>query len=88
MYRNLYTKQDWYFFGYGHDYAQALYDFTLVSGEHPMIPRYVYGPQFSRWYAYNEVDERLLVEQGFVQHDIPLDVLVLVQMYCILFVTI
>ncbi|KAH3745625.1 glycoside hydrolase [Pelomyxa schiedti] len=69
--------QDWYFFGHGHEYVQALKDFTLLSAPHPLLPRYTYGPQYSRWYAYNEEDERLLIEQGFVEHEIPLDVLVL-----------
>jgi len=71
------VNQDWYFFGHGHNYLQAFADFVSLSGPHPLLPRYTYGPQYSRWYAYNEEDERLLIEQGFVEHKIPLDVLVL-----------
>eukprot|EP01105_Mastigella_eilhardi_P015031 TRINITY_DN3416_c0_g1_i1.p1 TRINITY_DN3416_c0_g1~~TRINITY_DN3416_c0_g1_i1.p1 ORF type:complete len:312 (-),score=69.80 TRINITY_DN3416_c0_g1_i1:23-958(-) len=41
--------QDWYFFGHGHDYLQALYEFTLISGQHPLPPRYTYGSQYSKW---------------------------------------
>ncbi|MEJ2187349.1 MAG: alpha-glucosidase, partial [Gemmatimonadota bacterium] len=32
------TRIDWYFFGYGHDYAGALRDFTRVAGRIPMPP--------------------------------------------------
>ena len=29
-------RQDWYFFGYGHDYKRALYDFTLGCRKDPV----------------------------------------------------
>ena len=35
-------QQDWYFMAYGHDYKQALYDFTLFAGKMPMPPRYAF----------------------------------------------
>lgn len=28
-------RQDWYLFAYGHDYKQALYDYSLVAGRSP-----------------------------------------------------
>eukprot|EP01102_Stenamoeba_stenopodia_P018361 TRINITY_DN6714_c0_g5_i1.p1 TRINITY_DN6714_c0_g5~~TRINITY_DN6714_c0_g5_i1.p1 ORF type:complete len:516 (+),score=112.52 TRINITY_DN6714_c0_g5_i1:172-1719(+) len=74
---NAATQQDLYFFGHGHDYYQAVHDYNLVSGQVPMFPRYVYGPQYSRWHAYNELDEVSLIEDGYEAHNIPLDVLVL-----------
>jgi alpha-glucosidase (family GH31 glycosyl hydrolase) len=71
------TYQDIYFFGYGHNYVQALQDFTSLSGPIPTFPRYIFGPQYSRWHAYNEVDEVTIVEEYYEGLGIPLDVLVL-----------
>ena len=34
---------DLYFFGYGHDYKQALKDFYFLCGKTPMLPRYALG---------------------------------------------
>lgn len=34
---------DLYFFGYGHDYRQALHDFYRLCGSTPMLPRYALG---------------------------------------------
>eukprot|EP01116_Phalansterium_solitarium_P021368 TRINITY_DN6617_c0_g2_i1.p1 TRINITY_DN6617_c0_g2~~TRINITY_DN6617_c0_g2_i1.p1 ORF type:complete len:338 (-),score=67.08 TRINITY_DN6617_c0_g2_i1:896-1909(-) len=70
------TYQDWYFFGHGHDYKSAMMDFVAVSGPINMMPRYVFGPQYSRWHAYNENDEVTLVET-YEAYGVPLDVLVL-----------
>ena len=36
-------SQDWYFMAYGHDYKQALRDFTLFAGKVPLPPRYAFG---------------------------------------------
>lgn len=69
------NRQDWYFFGYGRDYRQALYDYTLVAGKIPMPPRYVFGFWWSRYWPYTEEETRHLVEE-FETHSVPLDVLV------------
>jgi alpha-glucosidase len=68
--------QDWYFFGYGHDYKAALADYTRFGGEIPLIPRYVLGSWWSRYWAYSEQDLRDLVKD-FQEHELPLDILVL-----------
>ncbi len=70
------TGQDWYFFGYGHDYAAALSDYTRFGGAVPLIPRYVLGAWWSRFWSYSDADLRALVAD-FQAHDLPLDVLVL-----------
>ncbi len=67
---------DWYFFGYGHDYKLALYDFTRVAGKIPLPPRYAFGLWWSRYWAYSDAELRELVAE-FKQHDVPLDVLVI-----------
>jgi len=69
------NRQDWYFFGYGHDYRQALYDYTQVAGKIPMPPRFVFGFWWSRYWPYTEEEMRHLVEE-FRIHNVPLDVLV------------
>ncbi|MGH9564166.1 MAG: TIM-barrel domain-containing protein, partial [Terracidiphilus sp.] len=67
---------DWYFFGYGHDYKQALGDFVKVAGRIPLPPRFAFGVWWSRYWAYSDQELDDLV-QGFRENDTPLDVLVI-----------
>ena len=69
-------RQDWYFFGYGHDYKQALADFILVAGRIPLPPRFAFGAWWSRYWAYSDQELDDLV-RGFRENDTPLDVLVI-----------
>jgi len=69
-------RQDWYLFGYGHDYRRALADFTRVAGKIPMPPRFAFGAWWSRYWAYTDAEEQQLVED-FHRYDVPLDVLVI-----------
>ena len=69
-------RQDWYFFGYGHDYKQALSDFTKVAGKIPLPPRFAFGTWWSRYWAYSDQEFEDLV-RGFRENDVPLDVLVI-----------
>ncbi len=67
--------QDWYFMGYGNDYKSALFDFSLIAGKVPMIPRYAFGYWWSRYWSYSDNELRTLV--GYMKRmQIPLDVLV------------
>ena len=68
--------QDWYFFGYGHDYQKAMLDFTRVAGKIPMPPRFAFGLWWSRYWAYTDEEFKNLVSE-FRMHDVPLDVLVI-----------
>ena len=68
--------QDWYFFGYGHDYRKAMLDFTKVAGKIPMPPRFAFGLWWSRYWAYTDEEFKNLVSE-FRMHDVPLDVLVI-----------
>jgi len=68
--------QDWYFFGYGRDYKAALADYTRFGGQVPLIPRFVLGAWWSRYWVYTAQDLKDLV-CDFEQHDLPLDVLVI-----------
>jgi len=69
-------RQDWYFFGYGHDYKRALSDFTRVAGKIPLPPRFAFGAWWSRYWSYtaHELDKLI---QGFGTQETPLDVLVI-----------
>jgi alpha-glucosidase len=42
------SYQDWYFFGYGHNYRQALGDYVRVAGRIPLPPRFAFGAWWSR----------------------------------------
>jgi alpha-glucosidase (family GH31 glycosyl hydrolase) len=68
--------QDWYFFGYGHDYKQALADYVKVAGRIPLPPRFAFGAWWSRYWAYTDQELDTLVA-GFHHNDVPLDVLVI-----------
>ncbi|MHA3702194.1 glycoside hydrolase family 31 protein [Jatrophihabitans sp. YIM 134969] len=67
---------DWYFFGYGHAYGDAVADYTRFGGRPAMIPRFVLGAWWSRYHAYTEPELRALVEE-FAARDFPLDVVVI-----------
>src|SRR5277367_6791083 len=69
-------RQDWYFFGYGHDYKQALGDYVQVAGRIPLPPRFAFGAWWSRYWAYSDQELEDLVK-GFRQNGVPLDVLVI-----------
>ncbi len=68
--------QDWYFFGYGHDYKAALREYRCFGGVTPLIPRFVLGAWWSRYWAYSAQDLQDLVRE-FEEHGVPLDVLVI-----------
>ena len=74
--RNPAQDLDWYFFGYGHDYARAVREYTRFGGPIPLIPRWVLGAWWSRYWAYRDRDLHELVEE-FTARGFPLDVLVI-----------
>lgn len=74
--RNSGDYQDFYFFGYGHDYKQALYDYTLVAGKIPMPPKFAFGYWWSRYWTYSDSELRTLVND-IKSYDIPIDVLII-----------
>ena len=69
-------RQDWYFFGYGHDYKQALGDFVKVAGRIPLPPRFAFGAWWSRYWDYSDQELDDLI-RGFHENNVPLDVLVI-----------
>ncbi len=69
-------RQDWYFFGYGHEYRHALEDFVGVAGRIPLPPRFALGAWWSRYWDYSDQELDELV-RGFHENSVPLDVLVI-----------
>jgi alpha-glucosidase len=69
-------RQDWYFFGYGHDYKKALGDYVKVAGRIPLPPRFAFGAWWSRYWAYSDQEIEGII-RGFHQNDVPLDVFVI-----------
>jgi alpha-glucosidase (family GH31 glycosyl hydrolase) len=64
---------DLYFFGYGRDYVGCLRDFCKVSGPIPMIPRYILGSWWSRYWAFSQTELTSLMED-FARNQVPLSV--------------
>ncbi|MDE7313517.1 MAG: glycoside hydrolase family 31 protein [Eubacterium sp.] len=67
---------DLYFFGYGHDYKQALRDFYYLCGGTPMLPRFALGNWWSRYYKYSEQTYMELMER-FARENLPFTVAVI-----------
>lgn len=67
---------DTYFFGYGRDYFKAIHDFYRLSGPVPMLPKYVLGNWWSRYWKYTEESYRELLER-FERENIPFSVVVM-----------
>lgn len=67
---------DLYFFGYGHDYKQALHDFYALCGSTPMLPRFALGNWWSRYYKYSEQTYMELM-QRFDKENLPFTVAVI-----------
>lgn len=68
--------QDWYFFGHGLEYKQALFDYTQIAGKIPLPPRYAFGYWWSRYWVYSDREFRELMTQ-MRGYDIPIDVLII-----------
>ncbi|WP_251136991.1 glycoside hydrolase family 31 protein [Exiguobacterium sp. s193] len=68
--------KDIYYFGYGHDYKQALKDFYRLTGPTPMLPRQVLGNWWSRYWRYNEKEYKDLMTR-FKKEDVPFSVSVI-----------
>lgn len=64
---------DLYFFGYGHDYIGCLQDFQKVAGSTPLIPRWILGNWWSRYWPYAQAELQGLMEE-FRARDFPLSV--------------
>ncbi|HSJ58375.1 MAG TPA: TIM-barrel domain-containing protein, partial [Anaerolineae bacterium] len=73
--RDAADASDLYFFGYGHDYLGCLRDFFRVAGPVPLVPRWILGNWWSRYWAYSQAELRELVDE-FRAHEVPLSVVI------------
>ena len=67
---------DMYLFGHGHNYRQALYDYTRIAGYIPLLQKPMLGAWHTRWYDYDAHSLKSLLRQ-FNVNDLPLDVVTL-----------
>jgi alpha-glucosidase (family GH31 glycosyl hydrolase) len=67
---------DLYFFGYGLDYKTCLKDFGRIAGNTPLIPRWILGNWWSRYWEYS-ADELLALMTEFKDHDVPLSICII-----------
>ena len=70
------TGVDTYFFGYGQDYKGCLADYTKLTGNSPLIPRYALGNWWSRYWRYTDTELETLINR-FEREDIPLSVCII-----------
>ena len=69
-------RQDWYFFAYGHDYTDAVRDFTKIAGQIPLPPKYAFGYWWCRYWLYSDYELTDLA-QHFRDLSIPADVMII-----------
>lgn len=67
---------DIYFFGYGHDYREALKKFYQLCGKTPLLPKFALGNWWSRYYKYSAKTYLELMDK-FEKEDIPFSVAVI-----------
>lgn len=67
---------DLYFFGFGHDYLACLKDFSKVAGPVSMVPRWVLGNWWSRYWEYTQAElSELMLD--FQRREVPLSVCII-----------
>lgn len=69
-------RLDLYMFAYGHNYIEAVSDFTKVAGRIPLPPKYVFGYWYSRYWRYTDL-EFLEMCNTMREQNIPIDVMVI-----------
>lgn len=62
---------DLYFFGYGQAFADCLRDYRRIAGAVPLIPRFILGNWWSRYWAYTQA-ELMGVVSEFSERRVPL----------------
>ncbi|MPM22863.1 hypothetical protein SDC9_69322 [bioreactor metagenome] len=68
--------KDLYLLVCGHNYKEALAHYQQVAGNVPLIPRYMLGNWWSRYWEYSDAEIRTLVGR-FQKEEIPLSVFII-----------
>lgn len=76
-YANASTVADWYFFGHGHNYRQALADYALLGGAPSLAPASAYGVWWSHWQAFSQSQFVSDILGGYANYSLPLNHVVL-----------
>lgn len=69
-------SMDIYFFGYGHDYKDAIADYTRLAGKIPLPPRFAFGYWYSKYEKYSSDDFRGIAK-SLRENDINADVMII-----------
>jgi len=69
-------SMDLYFFGYGYDYQDCIRDYRALTGPVPLLPRWVLGNWWSRYWAYKQSDIISLIQE-FQDNEVPLSVIII-----------
>ena len=67
---------DLYFFGYGHDYVGCLQDYFKLTGNVPLVPRWILGNWWSRYWEFSQSSLTQLMQE-FKERDVPLSVCII-----------
>lgn len=68
--------KDIYFFGYGLTYKECIRNYFKLSGKTPLLPRFVFGNWWSRFYPYSS-EEYISLMEDFQKEAVPLSVAVI-----------
>jgi alpha-glucosidase (family GH31 glycosyl hydrolase) len=68
--------QDLYFLGYGSAYQAGLVDFCRIAGHTPLLPRWVLGNWWSRYWEFTQEELGNLMKE-FKEREVPLSVCII-----------
>ena len=69
-------EADTYVFAFGHDYRNAVRALYEIAGQAPLLPKFVFGNWWSRYYPYTQAEYLRLLDR-FEENGIPLSVAVI-----------
>lgn len=69
-------RLDLYMFAYGHNYTEAISDFTKIAGKIPLPPKYTFGYWWCRYWQYSDF-ELLDLADHFESFNMPIDVMII-----------
>ncbi len=65
-----------FYIGYGKNYKKGLQEYSNIFGKVPMLPQWVFGFWYSRYYAYSDKEYLKLVKK-YRGYGLPIDVMVI-----------
>ncbi len=68
-----FPEKDVYVFNFGEDYLGGIKEFYNLTGYTPLLPKYVLGNWWSRYYAYKQ-DEYIALMDKFKEKEVPITV--------------